>query len=152
MKRRITRQRSRGQALTEFSLVLPILLILFLGIIEFGRFVLAYQVLNNAVREGSRYAVVHGSNSTCPSGPMPGGVTSPSPCADPTGSAVKSKVVSMGYTLRLKSSDISVDWPGLDNARGENVTVTADYTFTTIVPLPLPGIPMKAESTLVINH
>jgi Flp pilus assembly protein TadG len=48
----------RGQALTEFALTLPILLILVIGIIEFGRGWNAHQVITHAAREGCRRAVV----------------------------------------------------------------------------------------------
>lgn len=48
----------RGQALVEFALVLPILLILLLGIVDFARAWNVYQVLTDAGREGARGAVV----------------------------------------------------------------------------------------------
>jgi Flp pilus assembly protein TadG len=56
-KRRFNRDQ-RGQALVEFALVLPILLILLLGIIDFARAWNVYQVLTDAGREGAREAVV----------------------------------------------------------------------------------------------
>ena len=59
-RRRATRfgKSERGQALVEFALVLPILLILLLGIIDFARAWNVYQVLTDAGREGARGAVV----------------------------------------------------------------------------------------------
>ena len=55
-----TRSRNRrGQALVEFALLLPFLLLLLLGVIEFGRAWNVKQVLTNASREGARYAVVY---------------------------------------------------------------------------------------------
>lgn len=152
MTRHGTKGRSRGQALTEFALVVPFLLLMLFGIIEFGRFVFAYEVLNNATREGARYAIVHGSDSRCPSGPMPGGATSPSSCADASGNAVKGQVTRYAFTLGVTPSQVAVTWPNLDNARGHDVGVTVTYTFKTIIPLPLPQIGMTARSTLVINH
>jgi Flp pilus assembly protein TadG len=55
-----TRQcrRSRGQALVEFALILPVLMLLLLGIIEFGRAWNVKQVLTDAAREGARLSVV----------------------------------------------------------------------------------------------
>jgi Flp pilus assembly protein TadG len=47
-----------GQELVEFALILPLLLLLFLGIIEFGRAMLAYNTIANAAREGARYGIV----------------------------------------------------------------------------------------------
>ncbi len=59
---RIRRRRfgtdERGQALVEFALVLPVLLIMLLGIIDFARAWNVYQVLTDAGREGAREAVV----------------------------------------------------------------------------------------------
>ncbi|MFZ5810401.1 MAG: TadE/TadG family type IV pilus assembly protein [Chloroflexota bacterium] len=46
-----------GQAITEFALVLPILLLLIFGIIEFARVFQSYLVVDNAARFGVRYAV-----------------------------------------------------------------------------------------------
>ncbi|PWH18395.1 MAG: hypothetical protein DDG59_06165, partial [Anaerolineae bacterium] len=52
-----TPQRRPGQAITEFALVLPILLLVIFGIIEFARIYQSYLVISNAARFGVRYAV-----------------------------------------------------------------------------------------------
>lgn len=52
------RHHRRGQSLAEFALVLPVLLLLFMGILDFGRAVFAYNTLSNAAREGARVAIV----------------------------------------------------------------------------------------------
>ena len=52
-------RRSRGQGFVEFALILPVLLLLMLGIIEFGYVFAAYSSLFNAAREGVRYGVVN---------------------------------------------------------------------------------------------
>lgn len=70
-------ERSRGVALVEFALVAPMFFLLLIGIFEAGRFVLYLETLNHATREGARYAIVHGANSTCPSGPWPSEFGSP---------------------------------------------------------------------------
>lgn len=59
--RRLRRLRrdERGQALVEFALVLPILLLLVLGIIDFGRAWNLHQTITDAAREGARRAVVY---------------------------------------------------------------------------------------------
>ncbi|UCH36720.1 MAG: pilus assembly protein [Armatimonadota bacterium] len=51
-----TKNRRRGAALVEFALILPILLMLFLGIIEFGVLFLHQLTLVQVGREGSRHA------------------------------------------------------------------------------------------------
>ncbi|TCS83337.1 TadE/TadG family type IV pilus assembly protein [Tepidibacillus fermentans] len=47
-----------GQSLVEFTLVIPILLLLLLGIIEFGHIFYAYLLIENASRDGARYGSV----------------------------------------------------------------------------------------------
>jgi hypothetical protein len=47
-----------GQSLIEFALILPILLFVVMGLFEIGRYVFYFAVLNNAVREGTRFAIV----------------------------------------------------------------------------------------------
>ncbi|MGQ0602637.1 MAG: TadE/TadG family type IV pilus assembly protein, partial [Anaerolineales bacterium] len=54
---RRTTKRSLGQGLVEFALVLPVLLLLIFGIIEFARLFAAWLAIQNAARFGVRYAV-----------------------------------------------------------------------------------------------
>lgn len=49
-----------GNALVEFALVLPLLLLVFAGIVDFGFLFQRHEVLTNAVREGARVAVLPG--------------------------------------------------------------------------------------------
>jgi Flp pilus assembly protein TadG len=59
MKQRLAKLRGeRGQAMVEFALVLPILLTVVWGCIEFGRAYWTYQQLSAAVSEGARTAAV----------------------------------------------------------------------------------------------
>ena len=48
----------RGQALVEFALVVPMLLLMLVGIIEFGRAWNMSQVVTDAARQGARTAAV----------------------------------------------------------------------------------------------
>lgn len=48
----------RGQSLVEFALVLPLLLLLLFGIVEFALAWRSSQVITNAAREGARAAVI----------------------------------------------------------------------------------------------
>jgi Flp pilus assembly protein TadG len=49
-----------GAELVEFALVLPVLLLVFGGIIDFGMLLQRQQVITNAAREGARLAVLPG--------------------------------------------------------------------------------------------
>jgi Flp pilus assembly protein TadG len=51
-------RREDGQALVEFALILPVLLLLIVGLAEFARAWNTRQVLTDAAREGLRSAVV----------------------------------------------------------------------------------------------
>ena len=51
----------KGAALVEVALTLPLLLLVSVGIFEFGRAYQTWQVLTNAAREGARMAVLPNS-------------------------------------------------------------------------------------------
>jgi Flp pilus assembly protein TadG len=50
----------KGAELVEFALVFPLLLLVVLGIVDFGFLFQRYEVLTNAAREGARVAVLPG--------------------------------------------------------------------------------------------
>jgi len=168
--------RSRGQALVEFALVAPVLFLLFLGVIEVGRLVLLFHQLNNAAREGARYAIVHGENAfdRCPSGPLASSSTLTA--CDPSGNRVRTAITNS--TTALDDASLGFGWtgdggfplywgpydgctsdglPGCStspyNARGNNVTVRITYPYSPLVFGGLFGtITMRAETTGVINN
>lgn len=60
---------SRGQAMVELALVLPLFLMLLFGIIVLGIGVFYQQQITNAAREAARYASIHSATSRCPTVP-----------------------------------------------------------------------------------
>jgi Flp pilus assembly protein TadG len=52
----------RGAALVEFALVVPLLLVVIAGIVDFGFAFQRYEVVTNAAREGARLATLPGYN------------------------------------------------------------------------------------------
>ncbi|HUS88918.1 MAG TPA: TadE family protein [Desulfosporosinus sp.] len=52
-------RRYSGQSLVEVALVLPLAFFLITGFLDLGRVVFYYSSLTNAVREATRYAIVH---------------------------------------------------------------------------------------------
>jgi len=52
-------QGDEGQNLVEFALLLPILMYILMGIMQFGLIFAVYLTLNNAVREGARWASIY---------------------------------------------------------------------------------------------
>ena len=61
--RRFIRGDDGGQALIEFALVLPLLLLIITGLFDLARATWQENTLAYAAREGTRYAIVHGSAS-----------------------------------------------------------------------------------------
>jgi TadE-like protein len=51
------RERSRGQSLVEFALVVPIFLLILGGVVQFGIIFWGQNTLNQIVRDSGRYAV-----------------------------------------------------------------------------------------------
>ena len=137
---------SRGQTLVEFALVAPIFLLILFSIIDFGRYVYYVQVLNNAAREGARYAIVHGSKGIPSSGPG---------SSDASGANVKAVVRQHAIGVIGSAATLQIDatWPDGTNVRGDTVNVTVTYPFNSIIPIvPIPPIEITGESTLVINN
>jgi len=54
----------RGQSLVEFTLVLPVLLLLLIGIAEFGRAWMTRNILTGASREAVRIAAIEGNTAS----------------------------------------------------------------------------------------
>jgi Flp pilus assembly protein TadG len=55
-------RRLRGMAMVEFVLILPALIVMLFGILEFGVLFYQWQTLSNAAREGARDAIVFRKN------------------------------------------------------------------------------------------
>ena len=55
---RSSRKADAGQALVEFALILPVMLLMMVGILEFARAWNLHQALTDATREGARRAAV----------------------------------------------------------------------------------------------
>lgn len=51
-------RRDRGQGLVEFALILPVLLLVLMGLFDFGRAIFAFNAISNAAREGARVAII----------------------------------------------------------------------------------------------
>lgn len=169
----LDKHKSRGQALVEFALVAPMLFLLLVGIFEAGRFVLYLESLNNAAREGARYAIVHGSRGIPQSGPLPTNVTAKANY-DPTGDNIRQRVRDAAVGM-LSESNLTIPNPCWltpaekfvptkttdcshgHNGHGSPVTVWVDYSYDTIIEQVfgfdlLPTINLSAEATLVVNN
>jgi Flp pilus assembly protein TadG len=140
----------RGQALVETALVLPLLLLLIVGLFDIGRAIWLSNTLATAVREGSRYGVVHGALSGSPTGPGSATYTAPNTDTAIT-TQVRSYAAGVPNNLTVQST-----WPDGNAYRGSRIVVTASFPFTPILSQVFLGsglgITLRSSSTLVIEQ
>jgi len=141
--------RDHGQAIVETALVLPILVLLLIGIFDLGRAVWLSNTLATAVREGSRYGVVHGALSGSPTGPGSATYTAPD-----TDTAITAQVTR--YAIGVQNMTAHATWPDGDANRGSRIVVSASFPFTPIVSQMFLGdalrVTLQSSSILVIEQ
>ena len=59
----VLQRKQKAQGMVEFALILPLLLVLLFGVIEFGRMIFVYSVVYTASREGARYGSAAGNDN-----------------------------------------------------------------------------------------
>jgi Flp pilus assembly protein TadG len=105
-------KRDDGQALVEFALITPFLLLFLLGIIEFGRAWNEHQVLTDATREGARQAAMYDANS---------GVTQDS---------IEHVIKRVLFSNNMEPDSAKIDPPqGWFDDSGTPLTVTVRYPY-----------------------
>lgn len=125
----LLRGNQRGNAVVEFALVLPILLLVVFGITEFGRAWLTLNLMNTAAREGARLAAVTG----------------------PDEDLVRTRVTEVLTAAHVTASTITVTGPAAnDPARRVTVTVNADFEVVSgrILGAFRGIIPLQASTTM----
>lgn len=102
----------KGQSLVEFAILLPIILLLLMGILEFGLMLNSYLTINNSAREGARLGIVAGS--------------------DPEISELITKI-----SPNLDIEKLIVNITPLEGSRqsGDTLTVEVIYNYQVIIPL-----------------
>ena len=124
----------RGSYLVEYSFVFLVFLLMFFGIMEFGRAVAAYNVIAGATREGTRFAIVHGSRSGSPA----------------TSTDIQNQVRSWCFGFDPTGVIVTTTWPS-GNGPGQSVNVTTRYTFVPVVGF-LSSFTMGSSSQMVISQ
>lgn len=138
--------------MVEFALALIIFFVLIGAVIDVSRAVWYFNSLQDAVFEATRYAVVHGSQSSSPVGPLDGNYSSGPPATDSTLTNIVGHYMSIEG---LKTAQLSVgsSWPNGDNAPLHEVTVAASYPFYPFTQIfSITSLTLSASSTRTIVH
>lgn len=144
----VLRCRERGQALVEFALVGIVFFIVVLGMIDVGRAVWNYNTLAQATREGTRYAIVHGANSSDPSGPGSAYFTPPN-----GDTKVTEAVETYASALDPLQLTVEAEWLDGTNEIGSRVKVTSRYTYDPIFDfLEVVSFTMTSSSTMETTY
>jgi Flp pilus assembly protein TadG len=105
-------RREDGAALIEAAFVLPMLLFVSIGIIEFGRAFQTWQIVTNAAREGARVAVLGGMSDdavkTRVQDYLKMGIDAPASAAITIN---RTTTVSLGGAATATASRVQVDYP-----------------------------------------
>jgi Flp pilus assembly protein TadG len=136
-----TRTKGRGQALAEFALVIPLFLLVFLGVVEGGYYVVATTIVSHATHEGARFGVLDSTVSRA---------------------AVRTRVQQRAApVVSLATGDINLRLNGAScndacyDARvaGDRLMVRTTYTHRPLVGYVFPGItfPANADSELLVE-
>lgn len=110
-RRRLTRH-GNGQSLVEFALVLPVLLVMVVGLFDFGRAIYASNAISNAARIATRVAIV-----------------------DQNEVAIKQAAVTEAPGVGLEPSDISVTYSCTDSIGRCYATVDVSVAYTPATPM-----------------
>ncbi len=141
MSRRNAIRRERAQSLVEFALIVPMLLILVFGIIDFGLGLRAYISIASATREGARFGSVGnppGTFTTGGSGDC-NGTTSTSTVGRVCGTINGLNLVNVQNvkveTCDTASPPVCVAASSANMLPGKSIRVTADYRYHYITPV-----------------
>lgn len=124
------RDRARGQTLTEFALILPVLLLALMGVLDFGRAVFAYNAISNAAREGGRTAIVNQTPAEIRARAI---AQATSLGIDPSSSSCPPAGTS-GVCIEYKDATLSGPCTGVSNL-GCVAEITVKYSFNPITPI-----------------
>lgn len=117
----------RGASAVEFALVVPFLILLIIGMVNFGAVLSQQLSLGNAARQAARYAVVDGPTCTDVESQARGALGAPG-------------MTSSAPTYALSGGSCPKPCTGSATRTDQNVTVTLSYNSQWIVPFPIPGL------------
>jgi Flp pilus assembly protein TadG len=116
-------ERTRGQALVEFALILPVFLLVLMGILDLGRAVYYSSTLSNAAREAARQAIV---DQTCANIVAAG---------EQRAVGIGEAVVNVSWTTPAGVSKRTCSPEAGEADIGDLARVTVDYDFNAATPV-----------------
>lgn len=122
------KNRTRGQALVEFALVIPVFLLVLCGILDFGFMLYSRMTVINASREGARISVTAANKTTIPS-LASGAVLNNVPGLN-TGQLSTST-----SCIAIKTAGSCTFSTTTGSQAGDAVSVRVTYTYQTFFPL-----------------
>ena len=149
-----------GQALVEFALCLPIFLLLFFGIVDFGRLIYNQHLLTSAATQACRVGIISPSSSsedtlaicesivdkTLTQVPWFTDPSDVSPSSDGTGGG------GAEYSVDYQTED-GICYVGSDGDSGDIVTVTITHTYNPWFPMMLPFLTdFEVTGRAVMRH
>lgn len=113
-----------GSVAIETALGFMLIMAMVLGIIELSMMAYTFGVLEEAAREGIRYATIHGSDSTNCSGPSSG-------CTDSSASNVSSDVTNYAaaYVSNVSGMTVTVTYPDAASTPNSRVQIAIAYQY-----------------------
>lgn len=123
-------RRQQGLAMVEFTLALPLLLLLLLAFGEFGRMIYQYNVLLQASRDADRFIASKAWDSTLGAVSLTNALQ-----ADTKNVAVYGVPANTGTAVvsGLTTGMVTVSALGADPAHPDHVRVTITYTFCPVI-------------------
>jgi len=151
------RETRRGQALVEFALVSPILLLIMLGTLEFGRLLFAFSEVSNASRNGARFGIATGRTAGTPQYLDCNGIRDAAREATFL-TALPDSSIQIAYDRDNlaggMSSYATCGQPGLEPKsilQGDRIVVTIERTLSPVVNfLPIPDFNLRSQSARTV--
>ena len=119
---------NRGQSLIEFALVIPILLLLMVGIMEFSRAWMTQNILTSAAREGARVAAVGGNGVDAANLVLnSANITTANVTVTPPGSPYGPVMVTVNYDFPVSVPGFLPGWSAATIPLGSSTTMRQEY-------------------------
>ncbi len=140
---------NKGASAVEFAIILPILVVLLFGIIEFGIYIYDTSVITNASREGARYGVLYNVDPTTQEyTPYTAAEIQDHVLNDPTSGTLSSKLITLGSAAAVPT--VASAWSPSATA-GSELSVTVSYPFSFLVLPNFIATPGPISATTVMR-